>query len=542
MPTTKKSNTTKATEAKKTRASVRPMAGANRRPSTKTAKSKAPKKTSRKKKDSAVEVLKPIKPKKLAQSIPVEVAEDNFNAAAFNDFLSAKDEAGLDFSEEEGLETHPEQVYRRPEREDLDKQGKFFRELASEAHLGQEKDVNNNSLLPSKNDDLDSSDSGHFRKSSNLYRHLVIKFVLAVGVLALIVAYFSFSKLTVLITPKTEHVGATLEFDVVNPDSELTAEDGGGNPIISGKVVEITLGDSKNYPAGGEELAGEEIIGKVKLINNYNKNQPLVATTRLLSPDNKLFRIKEAVNIPAGGSVEVEIYADNPGPEMAIAPTRFSIPGLWAGLQDQIYAESQEKFVFQHKIKKYIKPSDLDLATKDMASHLLAQAQRQIMEQVGDDQLVVFAEDPTRGSSTFDSKSGDVKEDFNLSATSTIVFAYFPRQTAEEMLAAKLKLSVPDDKDLIASDRLPTYTFLTYNPGSNTVSVRAEFNGLMALKGDAGIIDRAKLINLSRQQIEEYLDNFPEISSYELKLTPSFIDKAPSLVDRISVKIKSPEL
>jgi len=59
----------------------------------------------------------------------------------------------------------------------------------------------------------------------------------------------------------------------------------------------------------------------------------------------------------------------------------------------------------------------------------------------------------------------------------------------------------------------------------------------MALKSESEIIDRSQLVNLKEAQINTYLRDFPEIKSYELKFTPSFIKKAPSLVDRIKVKI-----
>ena len=75
-----------------------------------------------------------------------------------------------------------------------------------------------------------------------------------------------------------------------NENSVTTIND--GREKISGSVHELNLEITKTYRTTGEEYIGEEISGKVFLINNYTKDQPLVATTRLLTADNKLYRLK----------------------------------------------------------------------------------------------------------------------------------------------------------------------------------------------------------------------------------------------------------
>ena len=61
----------------------------------------------------------------------------------------------------------------------------------------------------------------------------------------------------------------------------------------------------------------------------------------------------------------------------------------------------------------------------------------------------------------------------------------------------------------------------------------------MILKSNANIIDRSRLVNLNAEQIDAYLGDYPEIGNYELQFYPSFVKRAPNLVDRIEVKIKN---
>jgi hypothetical protein len=45
------------------------------------------------------------------------------------------------------------------------------------------------------------------------------------------------------------------------------------------------------------------------------------------------------------------------------------------------------------------------------------------------------------------------------------------------------------------------------------------------------------LVNLTREQIRKYLDTYPEIKNYTLDFQPAFLNKAPSLADRIEIKV-----
>lgn len=536
----------------------------------------------------AEEELEVIKPRKIAQAIEIEVAEDNFSSGSFDDMVSNEDIKNIKpepVEAEENYESDNDDEINvvslksdntnhkfnlRPASSEIDKKGKFFTQLAREIKMKKEAELNddnrksileasamagagNNSenkvakavgMMAARQNNQAEPEFKNFKKSAGLYRRLVIKFILAVSVLALVVAYFSFSKLTLLLTPKTENVDASLEFNVYGPEinvAKLYASS--TNQLLAGTVKEVPISAEKIYHSSGEDVLGEELTGRVKLINNYNKDQALVAKTRILSPDNKLFRLKASVNIPAGGTVEADIYTDEPSQDMAISPTRFTIPGLWAGLQTKIYAESSEKFVFQNQIRKYIKPSDLDLAAKDMNNHLLALAQTQVATDFSSDEIVVYKADDSKATSSVDAKAGEAKAEFTIKAAGSVVLVAFPKKQAEDMLKAKLGLSVPDDKELISYDNENiVYVLENYDPLTKIATVKAEGRGLMSLKKDSELVDRTKLINLNREQIKQYLDNFPEIASYDLKFSPSFIDKAPGLVDRIKIQITAPKV
>ena len=425
----------------------------------------------------------------------------------------------------------------------LDQQKKFFSELVSEI-----KTKKGGSSLASSTigTSTNKGDKKRNRPSVGLYRRFVIKFLVLLGILALLVFYFFFSKLTVYITPNGETINDSLLLKVDAPTSSQTASSTDQTNLnnqtdprspIAGEIRQITTSVEQTFSASGEEFTGEEIVGQVQIINNYNKSQALVATTRILSPDNKLFRLQNAVNVPAGGEVSVAIYADKPSAELAINPTTFTIPGLWLGLQDKIYARSDKAFSFDRKIKKYVKSSDIDLAVREINDALIKQAKAELNSSLAADQTWLYnTSEPA--TVTVNAKVGEEKDSFSAKATGQISAVSFSKDEAAKLAGATLNLLIPDNKELI--DWQPAnivYSLEDFNSSTDSATIKASFSGTMILKRDSQIIDRAQLVNLSAAQLTTFLKSQPEIKTFSLKFSPSFIQKAPRLVDRIKIVI-----
>ncbi|MFA6514413.1 MAG: hypothetical protein WCT50_03975 [Patescibacteria group bacterium] len=466
--------------------------------------------------------VKKIVPPKKNKSVIVDVIEDDDltdSSNFFSDVSLAKNSFPSLRNNKNDDSTN------QVNREDTDIQKKFFSDLVSE--------------IKNKNEEGESSSNKKsptpVKKSLTLYRRLVWKFLVMVGLLALLVFYFSFSKLTILITPQVEAMSDTLFLRI--GDATSTTEVGDPREKISGAINEFDVEVQKQYEATGEELQGTELNGKVVIVNNYIKAQQLIATTRLLSSDNKLFRIKNAVNIPAGGKVEVEIYADKASPDMAIEASHFTIPGLWVGLQDKIYAESEEAFTYGEKAEKYVKAIDIQSATKDINDLILkkAEANKPLDSQA---EVLYQVLDPV--DVNIGAKAGDKVSQFIVTAKAKVIMVTFSGSESAKLASAKLNILVPDDKELAEfKPESLSYNLENYDEKNKLATVKASFSGLMILKSDANIINKSSLVNLNAKQIDVYLSDYPEIGNYELQFYPSFIKKAPNLVDRIEIKIKN---
>lgn len=110
-----------------------------------------------------------------------------------------------------------------------------------------------------------------------------------------------------------------------------------------------------SFPATGSGKSIErKATGRVTIHNEYSgSSQPLVAGTRLETPDGKIFRLKDRVIVPGakteGGemiasSIEADVIADKAGESYNISPVgKFTIPGFQGTTKyDKFYAESKE--------------------------------------------------------------------------------------------------------------------------------------------------------------------------------------------------------
>ncbi|MEK7098197.1 MAG: hypothetical protein AAB906_05105 [Patescibacteria group bacterium] len=372
-------------------------------------------------------------------------------------------------------------------------------------------------------------------RSIGLYRKISFAFVFLTVALLAIVFYFSFIKVDISLTTNQERINSNLIFDVI--DEEKNEIKPGS---VGGIVKEMDISESKDYKPVTSEVIGEEVIGKAVIHNNYAKNQPLVASTRLMSADNKLYRIKNTVNIPAGGSAEVEIYADTPSEFMVVGPTKFTIPGLWAGLQDQIYAENAEPTVYQKQVKGVIGQADIDEAVKDLRNAVLEKAKIET-EELGYDQEF-YTLDENSVSIEMDGKVGEEKESFKAEIKAKVIAVMFDGNSAKGLAQEKINSNISGDKEISQLDADDiVYSLNNYDLSQGIATMNASFDGKVVLKGDAEILEKNKIVGLTKDQLEQYLGSLPEISGYEVKFWPSFIDKVPNLinVDRIKVEIQN---
>jgi len=159
---------------------------------------------------------------------------------------------------------------------------------------------------------------------------LVLVFLVIIG----ITGYSIFSKTEIKISPRMENLNLK---EVVTIDSNIEHSDFSAK-IISGKVFQDQRAVSQEFSSTGKTLQEEKARGTIRVYNTYStSSQALLATTRFVSADGKLFRSLKKKVIPGGtyekgklvpGYADIEVQAAETGEGYNIGPSTFSIPGF----------------------------------------------------------------------------------------------------------------------------------------------------------------------------------------------------------------------
>ncbi len=526
-PSGKKKNTAKTSKpvSKKTAASKKTTA------SKKTPAKKAPVKKTPAKKATAKKsaVKKPVAQKSAetkaskVKPVFVDVIADQETEAIFDspvyrpDYLEENDGEENFYNNEVGtLDFEP------TDNSAFDKQKNFFSELIEES------------------EDWDGAEEAVptpviRKKPIKLYRRQAWGYIAATMVLLAAVFYIFSVKLTVHVYPQgAEIINDTTEF-TVSSASELDSD----KPLVRGeaKIVEQVAEKIYQVETDGEvdDLSGR-VRGTVTLVNKLNRNQRLVATTRLLTADGRLYRLDEAVNIPAGGELETTVYADELGRDKLLSNSeKLTIPGLWEGLQNSVYAEGGE-FFYQADTRTVITQKDLDKAAADLEAVLDEKAKNEFKPAAG--QATAYKQVPDSFKVEFSAEAGDIGTEFTATGKKSYGLARFAKEDAINLAKNKLALTISDDQRLTGfnPDSI-VFTLGEYKNNPAQATVTASYSGQMAATGQNIPVDPQKLTGLKEAQIKDHLDTIPELRKYELEFWPRFVKRAPYLPDRISVEL-----
>ena len=372
--------------------------------------------------------------------------------------------------------------------------------------------------------------------SISIYRKIAITFVVLTVLLALIVAYFSVVSVKIVIIPNQERT--TSEFTATVVDRTKNQEAQGLS--LTGVVEPVEASVSQTFATAGIEIKDVAVSGTVTIYNNRASEQPLVSKTRLLSPDGRLYRLLETVRVPARGQLEnVPVQADKADKSMEIGPSTFTLPGLNQSAQKLVYAESKEKFTYQEIGDAVVSEVDLAGARETLKGALNEKITAMSKDgKYGNYDNVLYHTEDNAIIYETDAKAGSRVGEFVMSAQVSAALVAFDTKDMAALAKLKVAENLPDDKQLQGFDENNfQFDISSYDANAGTATVKVSAAAQMVLKDGADIINPERLIGLSREQLDDYLSARSEIAGYEVKFTPSWINKVPSLVDHIKIEI-----
>jgi len=386
----------------------------------------------------------------------------------------------------------------------------------------------------------------------NSWKFYLIFGSLILGAIIITALYLFLPKASVKILAQTKSQSVDAEITAGTGNTAVDA----GNKSIPAKTVSVSEELTYAFDATGEQSStSKKAKGTITIYNEFGtQSQPLVATTRFLSKDGKLFRLIKNVVVPGmiksgtetkPGAIEAEVVADEAGESFNIDPTDFTIPGFKDSGNDKytkFYAKSFKAMMGGgQSLEKITSASDQDIASaKTKATQELnAKILEKLKIEAGEGSLVLdeavnFSDLAYTVSNPTDQTAG--KFTLNLKGKGTA-----------------LVFSENDLKDIILQN------FAEKNSGKNQISVEsialefgkadADFAGgkilvrvhaTGKLNADLDLVAiKKEILGKNEDELKDQLSRYAEITGVEVKYWPPMIfsGKIPAYESRVDISL-----
>lgn len=350
------------------------------------------------------------------------------------------------------------------------------------------------------------------------YKIIALSFLGITLILLGIIVFMSSKRATITISTKNTPTDVQFQVD---------AEDVGGTFSTSTVVLTSTFS-----PQSDTKIPGEA-TGIMTIVNTSASAQPLVATTRFLSEDEVLFRLRERVVVPANGEITAEVYADQEGESGNVEPGRFTIPGLNEVRQAQVYGELKEPTSGGLRSVGLLTQADVDRAEK----MLLEEAQAQVA-QTESRQDVVTLQSILSHATEIDAVVGEEVSQVRMTLTAEVITVTYNQSAVTAQATDALDSRIVDETEIVeATSDKPRVAFDKFEDGVVTLSVF--FDGVAQLNPESEQLEKFVFFGMTREEIRRYVLSLDHVHSVDIKFQPAWMQTVPHVNEHLDVIIKS---
>lgn len=391
---------------------------------------------------------------------------------------------------------------------------------------------------------LPVSDSKAGRKAKR-YFMIFVFIILGAAVVFGLVIYLP--KATVSVFAKNKTYSMDLD---VNESTSANQADSNKN-LIPARLVTVEREISGQFQAtGGSSVSDKKARGTVTIYNEYNDQpQILVATTRLLSEDNKLFRLVRQVTVPGmkdgqAGTVEADVIADQSGSDYNISAAKFSIPGFQGSPKfDKFYAKSDSSMNgggSSGDTIKIITADDLDKAKESLKNNAADVTQADFKDQLQDGEMIVASAVENDITSFIPSQAaGSALEQFEVKAKVSSKALAFKESDLYGLIDSQLKdrysLAEGINKDELQLNFGKVAQDLTKGEAMIPLGVDYKYVPPLSLNQM-----KKDLVGKSGSDVQSYFSNLKDIEKVEVSYWPIRIGngRMPEWEKRIDIKVQ----
>ncbi|MDP3093451.1 MAG: hypothetical protein Q8N16_01685 [bacterium] len=371
----------------------------------------------------------------------------------------------------------------------------------------------------------------------------LISFTLLVGGIAL--AYFFLPVVKIDVWLKTETLTAKEKIEISEAQKTVDPL----TRVLPGRVIAEEQTLSQEFLATGKAFKEMKAEGVVTIFNDYSTaSQSLMATTRFVSSDGKLFRLVERAVVPGQatekgklvpGTVEAKVRADASGPDYNIGPSTFSIPGF-AGTPKYTAFHAKSSSAMKGGFKgetAVVSAEDLNKAKEAVRSRLGAKIDS-ILQSKAVAGLVLAKESvplivADEGSMA---KAGDPVKTFSYQVKARTRAVLLAQEDLDELAQNYLFSKLAADQKSLPETIKILPLVQTIDEKSGKAALNLEVSGKVYLELKEEFL-REQLKEKSIQEVEKTFQNLTQVARAKIKISPSFVKRLPKDSGKIEIMI-----
>lgn len=321
------------------------------------------------------------------------------------------------------------------------------------------------------------------------------------------------------------------------------------NFVIPAQVFEKTVRQSKTVITSGEMEINERARGTIKVFNSFSSApQTLVATTRFISQDGKLFRIEETVVVPGakveGGkiipsSTEVEVIASEPGDEFNIGPSTFSIPGFKGTAKYlAFYGESNSSMSGGRIAKvKVVSKSDYEGAENQLRDELQKAAAEELKLSLQEGFVVPQGADSVSDIAISSTKLiGEEADEFEMTGSISLKAFVIRTQDVMKLLAGDFEERF-EGKRLLLEGQEIDYRIVGTNFSDGVLDLQVTYSAQAAANISEKDIKEG-VIGKEEKEVRSFLASYPGVSQAKVTFWPFWVHNIPLDPTKTEIIIK----
>lgn len=362
--------------------------------------------------------------------------------------------------------------------------------------------------------------------------------------------YFTLSKVEIDIWPETE---------VLNLETKLTMSKEAKELNVLAKVIPAQIFQREKtltevFQSSGKILKEEKAEGILRVYNAYSTlPQVLIATTRFVSADGKVFKTLVAITVPGGkyrggklvpGEIDVKVVAAEAGPEYNIGSSIFSIPGfagtarftkfygrsfeaMTGGLREEKPVVTKEDLTqAEDLLIKQVKKECEELLKNELRSEGISSRFYYFLDEVKTEIIEKFSL----------ADSGEEIKEFKFQVKARCETLLFQKEDLWNFAKESIIHQTPQGYKLYEESLKTDYSLQTINLDAGKIILSLDISAKIYSEVDVYNLKNA-LSGKSLLETKLFLENQPKITKVNVRFWPFWVGKVPEDFDKIKVNI-----